>query len=102
MKSRYTAFTKGNIDYIEKTMQGPASVEFNFEETQKWANSVTWLGLEIIDPRATSHGSSAGSDVIAYVEFKAKFREKGKLQTLHELSEFHFIDGRWFYVDGKH
>jgi len=94
MKSRYTAFTKGNIEYIEKTMQGPASVGFNFVETQKWANNVIWLGLEIIT--AYSHAENPN---IAYVEFKAKFREKNKLQTMHELSEFHCIEGHWFYIN---
>lgn len=93
MRSRYTAYTELNIDYIGKTMQGPASEDFNQESTRRWAEHVKWLGLEVL--------TSKVEDDTGYVEFKARYLADRKEQMIHELSEFKRIDGKWFYTDGE-
>lgn len=93
MRSRYTAYTQLNVDYIAATMKPPAANDFDKISTRSWARQVKWLKLEVIK-------SSAEGDK-GYVEFIAYLKENGKACELHELSEFHFIDGRWYYVDGK-
>jgi SEC-C motif domain protein len=35
------------------------------------------------------------------VEFLAHYSDENKGYVLHEISEFHFEDGRWYYVDGR-
>ena len=35
-----------------------------------------------------------------FVEFKAYFIEDNQQYILHEKSEFHCFDDRWYYVDG--
>lgn len=93
MRSRYSAYALANIDYIKKTMQGKPLANFNEQDAKIWANSVKWLKLSVINAYETT--SNQG-----YVEFIARFIEKGQHHQFHELSEFRWFDGRWFYVDG--
>jgi len=94
MRSRYTAYTQANIDYIFRTMKAPALNHFNAESAKQWAETVQWLGLEII--RSTIDKTKG------YVEFIAHFSVHGKNDTIHEISEFHQLNEQWYYVDGKH
>jgi len=93
MRSRYTAYCHADIDYIMQTMRSPASDDFDAESARQWAKNVNWAGLEVIK---TSHGAVHG-----IVEFIAYYYVQDKKQTLHEISEFHFENGQWYYVDGS-
>ncbi len=97
MRSRYTAFTQANIDYIQQTMIGAALKNFDAKQTALWAKQANWLGLMVVKAKPGEIADKQG-----FVEFIARFREQGTLQKIHELSEFHCIDGRWFYVNGRH
>ncbi len=95
MRSRYTAFTQGDVDYIEKTMRGQAAQNFDKDSTREWALKVRWLGLEVLNapnPQATK----------GTVEFIARFEEDGVEKKIHEVSEFARLEGgsRWFYIAG--
>lgn len=96
MRSRYTAFTLVNIDYVMSTMKGVILKDFDPETARKWAGSIKWLGLEVVNAPAIKKGETTG-----YVEFIARYLTKDRLQNIHELSEFQFEDGRWYYVDGN-
>ena len=93
MRSRYTAYTLANIDYILRTMKSPAADGFNPVEARKWAKQVNWLQLNVVK------SSTAGN--MGEVEFIAYFAMNNKKHTLHELSKFQFENGSWYYVDGK-
>lgn len=98
MRSRYTAYTQANIDYIQKTMVGTAAKNFDAITAKAWANSVIWLGLLVkrayVDPANSNKG---------FVEFEATFKDNsGKTQKLCELSEFEKIGYQWFYTNGQH
>lgn len=93
MRSRYTAYSTSNIDYIAKTMCGKAIDGFNRQEAELWSKQVTWQKLEVISAKLVSK-------IKGFVEFKAYFIDDQQQLILHEISEFHYINGRWFYVDG--
>jgi SEC-C motif-containing protein len=94
MRSRYTAYTLGKIDYIARTMRGPALVGFDSEQARAWAQAAIWLGLSIV-----SAPTAVGDD--GEVEFQARYRSQGKIHILHECSQFQRdVDGCWYYVDG--
>lgn len=93
MRSRYTAYALGQIDYIAKTMAKNALEGFNYENAVDDVRLFKWLKLDIIN---SSNESNYG-----VVEFKAWYRLDGKKYLLHEISQFELIDGIWFYVDGK-
>lgn len=92
MRSRYTAYTKANIEYIIRTMKAPANNNFHPEEAREWAQQVDWLGLEII--KTTSNG------LTGFVEFRAYFKHGNKNQVLHEISEFRQDEEQWYYING--
>jgi len=93
MRSRYTAYTQANIDYIADTMKMPASKNFDAKTAYQWAISVIWKKLEII--------KSSIDKTQGFVEFIAYFDEQCVKKTIHELSEFHQENGKWYYIDGK-
>ncbi|MFT3742182.1 MAG: YchJ family metal-binding protein [Gammaproteobacteria bacterium] len=93
MRSRYTAYTQSNIDYIQATMQGPATENFNAQQAVDVANATKWRWLKV--HRAFPHDTDPDC---AYVEFTAFYILYGQPEKLHELSEFKKINGRWYYV----
>ena len=95
MRSRYSAFATGQLDYIEKTHIPSGRKDLDMEGVTSWATNSEWLGLEI---RETLKGSEKDSE--GTVEFKCKFIFNGAEQTHHELSTFEKVDGEWFFVDG--
>lgn len=99
MRSRYSAFAQNNIEYIEKTMTGPAALEFGFQSALDVAKQTKWLNLKIVRTALDPNNSS-----IAFVEFIASYRDKNgpnPIQYLHETSEFRLIDQQWYYYDGQ-
>lgn len=96
MRSRYTAFTMADINYLEKSWHSntcPSKKEL--KETEKWAKSVVWLRLEIIKTNRGSENDDAGM-----VEFKAYYMENGMTKVIHEMSTFSKEKGHWVYVAG--
>lgn len=95
MRSRYTAFAEGEMDYIYKTHHESTRKELDMDGVKSWATNSKWLGLEIKD---SENGQE--SDSVGKVEFKCKFEFNGNLQIHHELSTFKKEGKEWFFVDG--
>ncbi len=96
MRSRYTAYAQLNIDYIAATMKGPALLGFDANATLAWAQQVQWLNLKILAAPPVKMPETKGS-----VEFMARYLLQNQENILHEISEFHFENGRWYYYDGR-
>lgn len=96
MRSRFTAFVKGDLDYIESTHAKDVRDTFNRSAAESTAKSVEWVSLEIVKTSEGEEGDDTGT-----VEFAARFKKDGELQVHHELANFKQEDGRWVYVDGK-
>ncbi len=94
MRSRYTAYTQANMDYIQKTMQGEPVKDFDPVLSKEWAQHCDWQQLQVLHCQqlSSNHG---------FVEFIAHYQSKGQHQHLHEVSEFRRISGVWFYVGGE-
>ena len=87
MRSRYSAYVLGLIDYLLATWH-PSTTPGELE-----LQPVKWLGLEVRQVQA------AGDTGV--VEFVARCREGGRAQSLHETSRFVRQSGRWYYIDGQ-
>lgn len=90
MRSRYTAFTIGDRDYLLRTWHPrtrPRQLELDPDQR--------WLSLQVL-------GTAAGGlfDDTGEVEFRATYRFAGRRGVLAECSRFARIDGNWIYVDG--
>lgn len=92
MRSRYTAFTLGNSAYLTST-HSPAPGDADPNELGRWAKSVHWLSLQILE--APADRGDEGE-----VKFACSYLERGVKVTLTEKSRFARVDGRWRYVDG--
>jgi SEC-C motif-containing protein len=87
MRSRYSAFVKGDVPYLLRTWHPrtrPARLDLDA--------SMRWTGLEILSATEGSAFHSTGT-----VTFRASFRGG----SLHERSRFERVDGAWVYVDGE-
>ena len=93
MRSRYTAFTSANGDYLMQSHHAKTRKISDKREIVDWAKSVQWLKLEVIDQ---SKGLAFDTD--GTVEFKAIFMERGQIQAIHENSSFVKENGTWFYM----
>jgi len=96
MRSRYAAFVKQAVDYLEQTHDPETSENFDREEASTWAKTASWQGLEIV---GVEGGNT--SDTEGLVEFIARYSVDGQPLTHHERSEFRKLDGWWVYVDGE-
>lgn len=96
MRSRYTAFTKADIDYLKKTLAPESRKDFSAAETEKWARNAKWKGLKIL---STTKGQV--EDTKGTVEFIATYVYEGEGLDHHEVSEFRKDDqGQWYFVTG--
>lgn len=97
MRSRYTAYTRADIEYIKKTMVPEARKDFDVVETKQWAEGSTWKGLKIVD---TQEGGP--EDKKGLVEFTATYEKDGQGIDHHEVSQFRKTkEGQWLFVDGE-
>ena len=92
MRSRFTAFTKANGDYLLLSHHSTTRPE-NSSEIVTWARSVEWISLEILNTTKGVENDSEGT-----VEFKAHFKEKGKKRFIHEDSKFVREGRNWMYL----
>jgi len=95
MRSRYVAFTRGNLDYIESTCTGPAALAFDRAEMARSLPGTEWLGLEIRETRGGQPEDQSGK-----VTFEVRHRHNGQVFTQLETSEFVRVDGAWRYAKG--
>lgn len=96
MRARFSAYVRGNIDFIESTHARAVRDTFNRSAAKSMATSVEWIGLEIIETAGGRAEDNRGT-----VEFAARFRKDDEVQVHHERANFCREDGRWVYVDGK-
>ena len=95
LRARYTAFTKVDMDFIQRSHHHSTRQQLDVKGTEQWAKSAEWNGLEILQIEAGAEGDREGQ-----IEFKAHYRIKGKDCVLHELSQFTFKD-EWQYIDSR-
>jgi len=96
MRSRYTAYVRGAIDYLIETHAEETRGGLDRGAIARWSRETEWQGLEIV---ATERGGEA--DDAGVVEFIARGVTRGAAFAQRERSRFRRADGRWYYVDGK-
>ena len=87
MRSRYSAYVLGLLDYLLATWH-PSTAPGDLVLAP-----VKWLGLEV------RHAQAQGD--VGVVEFVARLREQGRGQRMHEISRFVREAGLWYYIDGQ-
>lgn len=96
MRARYSAHTRGEIDFIVATHDPASRADIDIDATLEWARESEWLGLDIRDVETGEARDSRGE-----VEFVAHYREDGERRIHHERAQFaRDADGAWMYVGG--
>ena len=88
MRSRYSAFVRGDVPYLLATWHASTR-----PPTLELEAGARWLGLEV-------RAHQRLDDDHAEVEFVARWRVAGRAVRQHERSRFVREAGQWFYVDG--
>ncbi len=96
MRSRYSAYAMGAVDYLFKTSGPKVRKEFDAENTKKWSESAEWPGIEILNEQG---GGEA--DESAILEFIAHYSVNGTTFDHHESATFAKKNGGWIFMDGK-
>jgi SEC-C motif domain protein len=103
MRSRYTAYSQGNVDYLIATLHPQSRHKSDRPTLLQSVQTMRWVGLKIVKiQKGQAH------DRRGMVEFVALYQPAqmtdlqniGVTQQLHERSRFVKEGGQWFYVDG--
>lgn len=94
MRSRYSAFALGLIDYIRATTHPAQQAELDMHDIADWSRSNQWLGLHI-----QASGPIKAQPPQHFVEFTATYRAaSGQIHQHHERSLFVRQKGRWYFI----
>ena len=96
MRSRYTAYVLGEVDYILESLHPEHRKDVDRNATEAWSKKAEWKGLEIVSTEAGGPTDDRGK-----VEFVARFELGGVAQVHHERADFARQNGRWYFVDGE-
>ena len=91
MRSRYSAYTLGLIDYVVATTLPAQQAALDRDSMRAWSLGSTWLGLEV-----------EGSELIdthAFVTFTARWHDGDGEHRHRERSAFVQQAGRWYFID---
>ncbi len=97
MKSRYTAYTLSNADYIIKTTD-VNNPDFTLN-TQSWKNDILEF-CRCSDFQELKILEFKDGENEAFVEFTVTLFINNKDASFTELSRFLKVSGQWKYIDG--
>jgi len=103
MRSRYTAYSKGNIDYLIATLHPKSRQPDDRSSLLQSIQNTHWIGLSIVKTQRGQAQDKRGivEFVALYQPVSKKDRQNiGAANQLHERSRFVQERGQWFYVDG--
>lgn len=90
MRSRYSAFVIGDVDWIVDSHHPDTVDEINRDDVASWSSGSEWLGLRI---RGTEDGGVDDDEGV--VSFRARYKV-GTQQVDHvERARFTRHDGQW-------
>ncbi|PKL24773.1 MAG: hypothetical protein CVV47_10095 [Spirochaetae bacterium HGW-Spirochaetae-3] len=93
MRSRYSAYVKGDIDHILRSCV--QNDDMDREATENWSREADWKSLRIL---RTEKGGA--SDTEGVVEFVAEYVMDGLKDEHRETARFVKKDGTWLYDSG--
>lgn len=96
MRSRYTAYTQGAVDYLIATTAAPARLALDRDELVEYCKHLRGVSLQVVETVAGGPGDATG-----VVQFVATLRAHGRKFVQRERSRFIREDGRWVYEGGE-
>jgi SEC-C motif-containing protein len=104
LRSRYTAFTRGDVDYILATHHSSTQADVKREEIEDWSKHSEWHGLQIVQSEAGKAEDDKGT-----IAFCAKHKPLGKgsnpadvkVEDHWEQAMFEKENGQWKFLDAR-
>ena len=96
MRSRYSAFVFGLVDYLFETTHPSHRSKTLKEEIAFTCKALAWTNLEVL-----SMWQGGLSDKVGKVSFRASYVQEGKEGVHTEHSRFKRFGKAWMYVDGE-
>ena len=96
LRSRYTAFTLGDVDYVLSTHHPKTRGEVKREEIEAWSKNSRWLGLSVERVEAGQKDDEQG-----VIVFCARYHADGEDQEHWEQSLFEKHEGKWMFLDAR-
>lgn len=94
LRSRYSAFVTGAVDYILDTHHPETRDQIKREEVLDWSKNSEWLSLTI---HTVERGTKNDDDGV--IDFTARYGQGGRSVDHREKSEFRKKDGVWYFYD---
>jgi SEC-C motif-containing protein len=94
MRSRYSAYVLGLIDYLLDTTLPVQKSSLDRESISQWSAQSTWLGLEVENAELLG-----GKPEHAFVTFTARWHDATGEHSHRERSAFVQNQGRWYFID---
>lgn len=94
MRSRYSAYVLGLIDYLVSSTLAVQQSQLDRTAIGAWSSQSQWLGLEV-----QSHELITGQPAHAWVSFIAHWQDHHGEQSQHERSAFVQVQQRWYFID---
>jgi SEC-C motif-containing protein len=94
MRSRYSAYVLGLIDYLRATTLPAQQDSLDLQSMKDWSATSTWLGLEVEESQLIG-----GQPEHALVGFTARWHDRAGEHAQHERSAFVQHDGNWYFID---
>ena len=94
MRSRYSAYARGMVDYILATTDPCGPQVTTAESVQRFCDGAVFTGLVI-------HGSGTDGAGEGWVDFTARLSMGGRDASFRERSRFRRAGKRWFYHSGE-
>ena len=95
MRSRYTAYVEGAVDYLIATTAAEARGRLDRPGLVAYCRGLRGISLRILEVCGGGLLEDTG-----VVEFAATLRSRGRTFVQRERSRFAREQGRWVYVDG--
>lgn len=94
MRSRYSAYVLGLIDYLQATTLPAQQAALDMEGVRRWSLGSTWLGLEVSESAVFG-----GKPEHAMVTFTARWHDQNGEHAHQERSAFVQCEDRWYFID---
>ena len=94
MRSRYSAYVLGLVDYLVATTLPAQREGLDREAISAWSRGSTWLGLEV-----ESAELFGGAPEHAFVTFNVRWHDNSGEHVHRERSAFVQREGQWYFID---
>ena len=98
MRSRYSAYSKGDVEYLIQTQYPKKHKKTDRPMLLKTITNTNWMGLTVL--KTQKGGVNDRRGIVEFVALYRGLEVMDPIYQLHERSRFIKEDGVWFYQDG--